>query len=110
MTRDARDRRGRELVTILRRRSADLEATFRRHRMSQEEALTVLDEAVLEVQLRCSRVEDMEARLLRAVARGCSSVLEDRRRPPDRADRADRADRVNRASRAEPPRVDAEID
>lgn len=77
MTRDAR---GTRLVEILRRRSADLEASFRRHRMSQDEALTVLDEAVLEVQLRCARIEDMEARLLRAVARGCAAALEDRRR------------------------------
>lgn len=92
------------MVTILRRRSADLEATFRRHRMTQEEALTVLDEAVLEVQLRCSRIEDMEARLLRAVARGCSAVLEDRRQAPDRANQA------HRAPRAEPARIDAEID
>lgn len=72
------DGRGTELVAILRRRTADLEATFRRHRLSQDEALTVLDEAVLEVQLRCARIEDMEARLLRAVSRGCSAVLEDR--------------------------------
>lgn len=87
-------------MAILRRRSADLEATFRHHRMSQEEALTVLDEAVLEVQLRCSRIEDMEARLLRAVARGCSSVLEERRRDRERG----------RAARADTTRVDADIE
>ncbi len=72
-------------MAILRRRSAELEATFSRHRMSQDEALTVLDEAVLEVQLRCARIEDMEARLLRAVARGCSAVLEARTRARARA-------------------------
>lgn len=87
MTRDAR---GTELVAILRRRSADLEATFRRHRMSPDEALVVLDEAVLEVQLRCARIEDMEARLLRAVGRGCSAVLEARARA--RAKAAEPAD------------------
>lgn len=86
------------MVAILRRRSADLEATFRLHRMSQEEALTVLDEAVLEVQLRCSRIEDMDARLLRAVARGCAAVLEERRRAR------------SRTGRAEPTRVDAEVE
>lgn len=88
-----RDGRGTELVAILRRRTADLEATFRRHRLSQDEALTVLDEAVLEVQLRCARIEDMEARLLRAVARGCSAVLETR----EKAERARAAEAAHPA-------------
>lgn len=90
-----RDGRGTELVAILRRRTADLEASFRRHRLSQDEALTVLDEAVLEVQLRCARIEDMEARLLRAVARGCSAVLEARAK----AERARTAEPVEPAAR-----------
>lgn len=90
-----RDGRGTELVAILRRRTADLEAAFRRHRLSQDEALTVLDEAVLEVQLRCARIEDMEARLLRAVGRGCSAVLEARAK----AERARAAEPVDPAAR-----------
>jgi hypothetical protein len=74
------DVRGGELVAILRRRAPHLEALFRRFHVSPEEALKVLDEAVLEVQLRCARPEDMEGRLMRAVKRGCAALLEERRR------------------------------
>lgn len=74
------DVRGGELVAILRRRAPHLEALFRRFRVSPEEALKVLDEAVLEVQLRCARPEDMEGRLMRAVKRGCAALLDERRR------------------------------
>jgi len=74
------DVRGGELVAILRRRAPHMEALFRRFRVSPEEALRVLDEAVLEVQLRCARPEDMEGRLMRAVKRGCASLIEERRR------------------------------
>lgn len=77
------DPRGGKLVAILRRRAPRLEALFRRHGLSPEEALTVLDEAVLEVQLRCTRVEDMEGRLMRSVERGCAAVLRERRAPLD---------------------------
>ena len=86
MTRDAR---GKALVAILRRRSGDLETIFHLHGLTQGEALTVLDEAVLEVQLRCARIEDMEARLLRAIHRGCDGALEDRRRAAEAGERAD---------------------
>lgn len=76
--------RGRALVEILRRRTDHFEASFRRHEMSQAEAFTVLDEAVLEVQLRCTRIEEMEPRLLRAVERGCQAAVQRRCRADDR--------------------------
>ena len=75
-----KETRGEELVAILRRKAPDLEALFRRYGVSPDEAYGVLDQAVLEVQLRCHRTADMEGRLMRSVERGCIAVLEDRRR------------------------------
>lgn len=72
--------RGEELVAILRRVAPRLEELFRRHGVSPDEAYEVLDQAVLEVQLRCHRIGEMEGRLMRSVERGCLAVLEDRRR------------------------------
>lgn len=72
--------RGEELVAILRRQAPRLEELFRRHGVSPDEAYTVLDQAVLEVQLRCHRAEEMEGRLLRSVERGCRALLKERRR------------------------------
>lgn len=80
--------RGEELVAILRRKAPDLEALFRRYGVSPDEAYGVLDQAVLEVQLRCHRVADMEGRLMRSAERGCIAVLEARRREaPEAPDR-----------------------
>jgi hypothetical protein len=83
-----KETRGEELVAILRRRAPDLEALFRRYGVSPDEAYGVLDQAVLEVQLRCHRTADMEGRLMRSAERGCIALLEDRRREaletPDR--------------------------
>lgn len=75
-----KETRGEELVAILRRQAPDLEALFRRYGVSPDEAYGVLDQAVLEVQLRCHRAADMEGRLMRSVERGCVALLEDRRR------------------------------
>lgn len=75
-----KETRGEALAAILRRRAPDLEALFRRHGVSPEEAYSVLDQAVLEVQLRCYRAGDMEGRLMRSVERGCAAILEERRR------------------------------
>lgn len=75
-----KETRGEELVAILRRKASDLEALFRRYGVSPDEAYGVLDQAVLEVQLRCHRTADMEGRLMRSVERGCVAVLKDRRR------------------------------
>lgn len=75
-----KDSRGAELAAILRRRAPHLEAMFRRHGLSPDEAYSVLDQAVLEVQLRCYRTGDMEGRLMRSVERGCAALLEERRR------------------------------
>jgi hypothetical protein len=60
-----------DLVAVLRRLAPVLEATFRRYGITPDEAAVVLDEAVLEVQLRASRTPDCQGRLLRAVERGC---------------------------------------
>lgn len=75
-----KDTRGEELVAILRRRAPDLEAMFRRYGVSPDEAYSVLDQAVLEVQLRCHRTGDMEGRLMRSAERGCVALVEERRR------------------------------
>ena len=75
-----KETRGEELAAILRRRSPDLEALFRRYGLSPDEAYSVLDQAVLEVQLRCYRAGDMEGRLMRSVERGCAAILDERRR------------------------------
>ena len=61
-----------DLVALLRRLAPVLESTFRRYGIPPDEAAVVLDEAVLEVQLRASRSPDCEGRLLRAVERGCT--------------------------------------
>ncbi len=74
------DARGGDLAEVLRRLGSRLEALFRRFGVSPEEAVPILDEAVLEVQLRCSRQPDVEGRLLRAVERGCAALLAERRR------------------------------
>ncbi len=74
---DARDG---NLAELLRRLAPRLEALFRRFGVSPDDAVPILDEAVLEVQLRCSRPPDMEGRLLRAVERGCATLLAERRR------------------------------
>ncbi|MGD2114330.1 MAG: hypothetical protein PVG07_04715 [Acidobacteriota bacterium] len=68
-----------DLVALLRRLAPNLEATFRRYGVTPEEAAVVLDEAVLEVQLRASRTPDCEGRLLRAVERGCEERVRRRR-------------------------------
>lgn len=75
-----RDARGGDLGEVLRRLAPRLEALFRRYGVSPEEAAPILDEAALEVQLRCSRPPDMEGRLLRAVERGCTALLAERRK------------------------------
>lgn len=72
--------RGFDLAEALRRLAPRLERMFRRHGVTPSEAAGVLDDAVLEVQLRASRTHDCEARLLRAVERGCKERLEARRR------------------------------
>lgn len=69
-----------DLVAALRRLAPRLEATFRRYGVTPSEAAVILDEAVLEVQLRASRTPDCEGRLLRAVDRGCKERLESRKR------------------------------
>ncbi len=74
------DARGGDLVEMLRHLAPRLEALFRRFGVAPDEAAPILDEAVLEVQLRCSRPPDMEGRLLRAVERGCAALLAERRR------------------------------
>jgi hypothetical protein len=48
--------------------------------VSPDEAYSVLDQAVLEVQLRCYRAGDMEGRLMRSVERGCAALRDERRR------------------------------
>ena len=65
---------------MLRRLAPRLEALFRRFGVSPDDAVPILDEAVLEVQLRCNRPAEMEGRLLRAVERGCATLLAERRR------------------------------
>lgn len=75
-----RESRGEELVAILRRLAPRLEELFLRYGVSPDEAYAVLDQAVLEVQLRCHRTGEMEGRLMRSVERGCLALLEDRRR------------------------------
>lgn len=69
-----------DLAEILRRLAPRLEQMFRRHGVTPSEAAEVLDDAVLEVQLRASRTHDREGRLLRAVERGCQERLEARKR------------------------------
>jgi len=69
-----------DLVAVLRRLAPRLEAMFRRFGVAPSEATEILDEAVLEVQLRASRTPDCEGRLLRAVERGCRERLTERRR------------------------------
>jgi hypothetical protein len=69
-----------DLVAILRRLAPRLEAMFRRFGVAPSEAAEILDEAVLEVQLRAARTPDCEGRLLRAVERGCRERLVERRR------------------------------
>jgi|GEM_PF-1686682 len=69
-----------DLVAALRRLAPRLEATFRRYGVTPAEAAVILDEAVLEVQLRASRTPDCEGRLMRAVERGCTERLEERKR------------------------------
>jgi hypothetical protein len=64
-----------DLVALLRRLAPVLEATFLRYGITPDEAAVVLDEAVLEVQLRASRSCDCEGRLLRAVERGCEAAV-----------------------------------
>lgn len=75
-----RESRGEELVAILRRLAPRLEKLFLRYGVSPDEAYAVLDQAVLEVQLRCHRTGEMEGRLMRSVERGCLALIEDRRR------------------------------
>lgn len=75
-----KETRGEELAAIIRRRAPHLEALFRRYGLSPDEAYAVLDQAVLEVQLRCYRAGDMEGRLMRSVERGCAAVQDERRR------------------------------
>jgi hypothetical protein len=75
-----KDPRGEELAAILSRRAPHFEALFRRHGLSPDQAYSVLDRAVLEVQLRCYRTGEMEGRLMRSVERGCATVLDERRR------------------------------
>ena len=69
-----------DLVVLLRRLAPRLEAMFRRFGLAPSEAAEILDEAVLEVQLRAARTPDCEGRLLRAVERGCRERLAERRR------------------------------
>lgn len=75
-----KESRGEELVAILHRLAPRLEELFLRYGVSPDEAYTVLDQAVLEVQLRCHRTGEMEGRLMRSVERGCLALIEDRRR------------------------------
>lgn len=75
-----KETRGEELAAILHRRAPNFEALFRRYRVSPDEAHSVLDQAVLEVELRCYRTADMEGRLMRSVERRCAAILEERRR------------------------------
>lgn len=75
-----KETRGEELAAIIRRRAPHLEALFQRYGVSPDEAYSVLDQAVLEVQLRCYRAGDMEGRLMRSVERRCAAILEGRRR------------------------------
>jgi len=75
-----KETRGEELAAILRRRAPHFEALFRRQGVSPDEARSVLDQAVLEVELRCHRTADMEGRLVRSVERRCAAILEERRR------------------------------
>ena len=75
-----------DLVAVLRRLAPVLEAMFRRYGITPDEAAVVLDEAVLEVQLRASRTPDCEGRLLRAVERGC----EERSRQKEAAEEGSR--------------------
>ena len=74
------DARGGDLAELLQRLAPRLEALFRRFGVSPDDAVPILDEAVLEVQLRSGRPSDMEGRLLRAVERGCEALLAERRR------------------------------
>jgi len=69
-----------DLVVLLRRLAPRLEAMFRRFGVAPSEAAEILDESVLEVQLRAARTPDCEGRLLRAVERGCRERLAARRR------------------------------
>ncbi len=69
-----------DLVAILRRLAPRLETMFRRFGVPPSEAAEILDEAVLEVQLRAARTPDCEGRLMRAVERGCRERLAERRR------------------------------
>lgn len=75
-----KETRGEELAAVIRRRAPHLEALFRRYGVSPDEAYSVLDQAVLEVQLRCYRAGDMEGRLMRSVERGCAALRDERRR------------------------------
>ncbi|HLE82824.1 MAG TPA: hypothetical protein VJG13_00675 [Thermoanaerobaculia bacterium] len=75
-----KETRGEELAAILRRRAPYFEALFRRCGVSPDEARSVLDQAGLEVELRCHRITDMEGRLMRSVERRCAAILEERRR------------------------------
>lgn len=74
-----KETRGEELAAILRRRASHFEVLFLRHGVSADEAHSVLDQAVLEVELRCYRTADMEGRLMRSVERRCAAILEERR-------------------------------
>lgn len=104
-----KETRGEELVAILRRQAPDLEALFRQYGVSPDEAYGVLDQAVLEVQLRCHRAADMEGRLMRSVERGCVALLEDRRR--DALEAPDRTPARKEARREAPsPRPDRRRD
>lgn len=78
-----------DLVSILRRLSPRLEEMFRRYGVAPSEAAEILDEAVLEVQLRAARTPDCQGRLLRAVERGCRERLSERRRKALEAARLD---------------------
>ena len=69
-----------DLAAALRRLAPRLEEMFRRYGVTPPEAAEVLDDAVLEVQLRASRTHDCEGRLLRAVERGCKERQEARKR------------------------------
>lgn len=81
-----------DLVATLHQLAPRLETLFRRYGVAPADAATILDEAVLEVQLRASHTPDCAGRLMRAVERGCRERLKERRRRAvDALDRRRRA-------------------
>lgn len=70
----------------------------------------ILDEAVLEVQLRASRTPDCEGRLMRAVERGCKERLEERKRNAMDALEGDGSELPRKRPAERPIRADIEED